>query len=123
MKSQLIAFAGAAVLSLAGASLAHAGQSADAWIAQAKAALDAKVADAGLADDGKTVAVRVTVTADPDDVTLRIVRSSGSQDFDSAAKAAAKSADLKRPPAELIGRTIVFTLGDAAPGPSAVASN
>eukprot|EP01030_Chromulinospumella_sphaerica_P024964 gene24964-25077_t len=99
--------------------LAHAGSASDAWIAQTKAAFAEKIAAAGLNDDGKAVALKVTISARPEGNTLRVVRSSGSGDFDSAAKAAVRDADLKRPPAELIGRTVTFTLGDPAAGPSA----
>jgi len=123
MTKSFLAFAGAATLSLAAHSLALASPAADTWIAQAHAAFEASLADAGLADDGKAVALRVTISADPDDATLRIVRTSGSQDFDSAAKAAAGKAKLKRPPAELVGRTVTFTLGDPASSPSATGAD
>lgn len=123
MNKSFLAFAGAASLSLAAHSLAFASPAADAWIAQARTAFDTRITEAGLADDGRAVALRLTVSADPDAATLRIVRTSGSQDFDSAAKAAAAKARLKRPPAELVGRTVTFTLGDPASGPSAAGAN
>lgn len=123
MTKSLLAFAGAAFLSLAANTLAFASPAADAWVAETRAAFEASLAEAGLADDGRAVALRVTVSAKPDGATLRIVRSSGSQDFDSAAKAAAAKADLKRAPAELVGRTVTFTLGDPAAGPSAAGAN
>jgi TonB family protein len=118
MSKTLLAFAGAAVLSAASLTLAHASAASDAWIAQTKAAFAEKIAAAGLADDGKAVALKVTISANPDGNSLRVVRTSGSGDFDAAAKAAVKDADLKRPPSELVGRTVTFTLGDPAAGPS-----
>lgn len=121
-KCQLLAFVGATVLSAASMTLAHAGTTSDAWIAQTKAAFADKIAAAGLNDDGKAVAIRLSISGSPGADTLRVVRSSGSGDFDAAAKAAVKDADLKRPPRELIGRTVTFTLGDPAAGPSATGS-
>lgn len=115
---QLLAFLGATVLSAATMTLAHAGSASDAWIAQTRAALTDRIAAAGLNDDGKAVSVRLSISGSPGGDSLRIVRSSGSGDFDAAAKAAAQEVDLKRPPRELIGRTVTFTLGDPAAGPS-----
>ena len=111
---QIAAFVGATLLSAASMTLAHAASASDAWIAQTRAALAEKIAAAGLDDDGKAVAIRLSISGSPGGDSLRIVRSSGSGDFDAAAKAAAKKADLKRPPRELIGRTVIFTLGDPA---------
>ena len=116
---QILAFTGAVVLSAAAQTLAFAGSASDAWIAQTRAAFAEKIAAAGLDDDGKAVGIRLSISGSPGGDSLRIVRSSGSGDFDTAAKAAVKDADLKRPPRELIGRTVTFTLGDPAAGPSA----
>ncbi|MDB5471452.1 MAG: hypothetical protein JWR84_3012 [Caulobacter sp.] len=117
-RCQLLAFVGATALSAASMTLAHAGSASDAWIAQTRAAFADRIAAAGLADDGKTVGIRLNISGSPGGDSLRVVRSSGSGDFDVAAKAAVKDTDLKRPPRELIGRTVTFTLGDPAAGPS-----
>lgn len=100
----------AATAALAFASSAFASPASDAWVAKTRAALQAKIAEAGLADDGKTVQLRVRVDSQGAG-SVTIAGTSGSSDFDTAAKAAAKSADVSRPPAELVGRTVVFTVG------------
>lgn len=121
MTKTLLAFAGAAVLSAASLTLAHATPASDAWIARTKAAFAERIATAGLNDDGKAVALKVTIAANPRDSRLRVARTSGSRDFDDAARAAARAADLDRPPPELVGSAVTFTLGDPAAGPSAAA--
>ncbi len=118
-KSHLLVFAGAALLSAASLTLAHASPASDAWIAQTKAAFAERIAAAGLDDDGKAVALKLTISAGQGGNSLRVVGASGSGDFDTAVKAAVKDAELKRPPPELVGRTVTFILGDPDAGPSA----
>lgn len=108
--NRIIPLTSALLIAAFGATSAFAGPASDAWVAQTKAALQAKVEAAGLADDGKTVKLRVRLgAAGPNSV--QVGQSSGSVDFDNAVKSAAKDTDVSRPPSELVGRTVVFTLG------------
>ena len=110
MTKPLVSLAGALLITAFGASAAFAGPASDSWMAQTKAALQAKVEAAGLADDGRKVKLRLRLgAAGPNSV--KVAQTSGSLDFDSAVKAAAKDTDLSRPPSELVGRTVTFTLG------------
>ncbi|MBX3479787.1 MAG: TonB family protein [Caulobacter sp.] len=116
--NRLLSLAGALLIATAGVTVAQASPGSDAWVANSGAALQATVAEAGLAHEGKTVKIRVKLGASGPSA-VRIVESSGSTDFDSAVKDAARKADLARPPSDLVGRTVTFTLGDQASGPSA----
>jgi TonB family protein len=113
---RLVAFAAIALFS--GATAAHAGPAADAWIAETGATLQTAVDGAGLSDEGKVVKLRFKLGAGGPNA-VQIAESSGSADFDAAAKTAARKARLSRPPAELAGRSVVFTLGDPSSGSSA----
>lgn len=108
--NRFISLAGGLLIAASTATLALASPAADAWVAKTKASLDAQVASQGLADDGRSVRIRVKVAPDGAGG-LTIVESSGSADYDAAVKAAARKADVSRPPAELVGRTVTFTLG------------
>lgn len=108
--NRILPLAGALLVAIAGASVANASPASDAWVAKTKAALQAKVEQAGLADDGKSVKIKLRLGgAGPTSVV--IAETSGSADFDTAVKGAAKSADVSRPPADLVGREVTFTLG------------
>lgn len=108
--NRIIPLAGALLIAIGGASAANASPASDAWLAKTRAALQAKVEAAGLADDGKTVKIKLRLgSAGPDSIT--VARSSGSADFDNAVKAAAKATDVSRPPSDLVGRAVNFTLG------------
>ncbi|HYE46418.1 MAG TPA: TonB C-terminal domain-containing protein [Caulobacter sp.] len=117
--TRLLPLAGALLLAAA-ATAAHASPASDAWIAKTRAALEAKIAEAGLADDGKSVKIRVKLGSAGADAVL-IAETSGSADFDSAVKAAAKRTDVPRPPSDLVGRSVTFTLGQ--PGATATGAN
>lgn len=108
--TRILPLAGALLLAIAAASAANASPASDAWVAKTKAALQAKVAEAGLADDGKSVKIKLRLgSAGPSSVV--IAETSGSADFDSAVKGAAKDTDVPRPPSDLVGREVTFTLG------------
>jgi len=111
--NRFISLAGGLLIAASTATLALASPASDAWVAKTKATLDQQVAAKGLNDDGRSVRIRVKVAPDGAGA-VTIVESSGSSDFDTAVKSAAKSADFARPPAELVGRTVTFTLGDDA---------
>lgn len=108
--NRIIPLAGALFIAVAGASAANASAGSDAWVAKTKAALQAKVEAAGLADDGKTVKIRLRLGSSGAD-SVTIAETSGSTDFDTAVKSAAKDTDVARPPSDLVGRTVTFTLG------------
>jgi outer membrane biosynthesis protein TonB len=108
--NRILPLAGALLLAGLGASAANASPASDAWVAKTKAALQAKVAAAGLADDGKSVKIKLRLgSAGPSSVV--IAETSGSADFDTAVKGAAKDTDVPRPPSDLVGREVTFTLG------------
>lgn len=108
--NRIIPLAGALLIAIAGTSAANASTGSDAWVAKTKAALQAKVEAAGLADDGKTVKIRLRLGSGGAE-SVSIAESSGSADFDTAVKGAAKDTDVARPPSDLVGRTVTFTLG------------
>ncbi len=108
--NRIIPLAGALLIAIAGASAANASPGSDAWVAKTRAALQAKVEAAGLADDGKTVKIRLRLNSAGAD-SVQVAQTSGSADFDNAVKGAAKDTDLTRPPSDLVGRTVIFTLG------------
>ncbi len=114
MKTQLTSLAAGALLSALSLSTAFAATASDRWIADARAVLQARVADAGLADDGKTVAIRLKATADDKRYAPAVARSSGSADFDLAVRDALSGVKLPAPPIELNGRGVTFTLGETA---------
>jgi hypothetical protein len=116
MKTQLTALAAGALLSVASISTAFAATAADRWIADARAALQARVAEAGLADDGKAVAIRIKATSDDKRYAPSVERSSGSSDFDLAVRDSLRGVKLPAPPIELNGRGVTFTLGAPAAG-------
>lgn len=108
--NRIIPLAGALLLAALSASAANASPASDAWVAKTKAALQAKVEAAGLADDGKSVKIKLRLgSSGPSSVV--IAETSGSADFDSAVKGAAKNTDVPRPPSDLVGREVTFTLG------------
>ena len=108
--NRIISLAGALLLAVAGASAANASPASDAWVAKTKAALQAKVAEAGLADDGKSVKIKLRLGSAGAD-SVQIAETSGSSDFDTAVKGVAKDTDVPRPPSDLVGRVVTFTLG------------
>jgi len=112
--------AAGALLIAAASTAAFASPASDAWVAKARAALEAQVAEAGLTDDGKVVKIRVKLGSAGADAVL-IAETSGSADFDTAVKAAAKKADLPRPSSDLVGRSVTFTLGQ--PGATVTGAN
>lgn len=116
MKTQLIALAAGALLSAASLTSAYAATASDRWIVEARAALQAKVAEAGLADDGKAVVIRIKATADDKRYAPAVERSSGSADYDLAVRDALDGVKLPAPPVELNGRRVTFTLGQPAAG-------
>jgi hypothetical protein len=121
MKTQFLGLAAGALLSVAAASTALAATAADRWIAEAGAALQARVARAGLADDGKAVAIRIKATADDKRYAPKVARTSGSADFDNAVRESLDGVKLPLPPIELNGRGVTFTLGQPTDGAHAAA--
>jgi|GEM_PF-1554214 len=122
MKTQLLSLAAGALLSVASLASAQAATASDRWLADARAALEAKVAAAGLHDDGKAVVIKIKATADTKRYAPTVERSSGSADFDVAVRDAIKGVKLAPPPVELNGRGVSFTLGQTVAG-AAAASN
>lgn len=118
--TRLLPLAGALFIAAAASTAAFASPASDAWVAKARAAIEAQVAEAGLADDGKVVKIRVKLGSGGADAVL-IAETSGSADFDTAVKTAAKKADLPRPSSDLVGRSVTFTLGQ--PGATATGAN
>ena len=118
MKTQLLPLAAGALLSVASLSTALAASASDQWLAEARAALQARVAAAGLDDDGKTVAIRLKATADDKRYAPTVARSSGSADYDVAVRGALAGVKLPAPPIELNGRGVTFTLGQTAADPA-----
>lgn len=118
MKTQLLPLAAGALLSVATLSNAFAATPSEQWLAEARAALQARVAAAGLHDDGKTVAIRLKATADDKRYAPAVARSSGSADYDQAVRGALAGIKLPAPPIELNGRGVTFTLGTVALGPA-----
>lgn len=114
MKTQLLPLAAGALLSVASLSTAFAASDSEQWLADARAALQARVAAAGLDDDGKTVAIRVNASPDSRRYAPSVARSSGSPDFDVAVRAALTGVRLPAPPVSLNGRGVTFTLGQPA---------
>ncbi len=108
--NRILPLAGALLIATLGVSSANASPASDAWVAKTKAALQARVEAAGLADDGKTVKIKLRLGSSGAD-SVQIAETSGSSDFDTAVKGAAKAADLARTPSDLVGRTVTFTLG------------
>ncbi|MDO9336133.1 MAG: TonB C-terminal domain-containing protein [Caulobacter sp.] len=108
--NRILPIAGALLLATLGATAANASAATDAWVAKTKAALQAKVEAAGLADDGKVVKIKVRLDYAGAEA-VQVAQTSGSADFDNAVKSAAKEADVPRPPSELVGRSVTFTLG------------
>ena len=111
--NRILPLAGALVLAAATVSVAEASPASDAWVSRTGAALQSQVGAAGLSDDGKVVQIRVKVAPDGAGAVI-VAGTSGSRDFDDAVKAAARKADIARPPAELVGRTVTFRLGDSS---------
>lgn len=116
--NRLVSLTGALLIAIAGVTAAQASPASDAWVAKTTASLQSSVEQAGLAGDGKVVKIRLKLGSAGASAVL-IAETSGSADFDSAVKAAARKADLARPPSDLVGRTVTFTLGDPAANPSA----
>ena len=111
--NRILTAAGALLIAAAASTVAFASPASDAWLAKARATLEAQMAEAGLSDDGKVVKIRVKLgSAGANGV--QVAETSGSADFDNAAKAVAKKADLPRPSSDLVGRTVIFTLGQPA---------
>lgn len=121
MKTQLTTLAAGLLLSAALGAAAHASPASDRWVADASAALQARVAQAGLADDGKAVTIRIKAVRDYREYSPRVKESSGSTDYDNAVRDALKGVRLPVPPTELTGRAVAFTLGQPATGASAAA--
>lgn len=123
MKTELIALAAGALLSATTLTTAYATPAGDLWLADARTAIEARLAGDGVPDAGRTVIVRLNVTGEPKTYNPQIVRSSGSLDYDAAARKALDGLKLKTPPAELRGRKVTFTLGGTqvagAPAPDA----
>lgn len=116
MKTQLTSLAAGALLSAVALSAALAGSTGDAWLAEARATLQARVAEAGLDDDGKVVAIRIKASDNVRDYRPVVARSSGSLDYDAAVTASLKGVKLPAPPIEISGRGVTFTLGTPAAG-------
>ena len=114
MKTQLTTLAAGALLSAVLLTTAQAATPAERWIADSRAAIAARLDAAGLADDGKVVAVTIKASEDQKGYAPRIVRSSGSPASDDAVRAAVKTVQLGAPPVELRGRGVTFTLGEAS---------
>lgn len=119
MKTELIALAAGALLSAATLTLAHASPAGDQWLADARATLETRLAADAVPDAGRGIVVRLNATTEPRAYNLRVVRTSGSPEYDDAARRALSGVRLKAPPEELRGRSVTFTLGDATAGPSA----
>lgn len=111
MKTELIALAAGALLSATTLTTARATPAGDLWLADARTAIEARLAGDGVSDAGRTVTVRLNVTGEPKTYNPQIVRSSGSLDYDAAARKALDGLKLKTPPAELRGRKVTFTVG------------
>lgn len=116
MKTQLTSLAAGALLSAISLTAALAGPAGDAWLADARATLQARVAEAGLADDGKVVAIRIKASESFHDYRPAVARSSGSLDYDAAVTASLRGVRLPAPPIEISGRGVTFTLGAPAAG-------
>lgn len=113
MKARLL------MLSAAGLLLASAAQAApaqDRFVDQAKAQAHARLADRGVDLGGRTVAIRMAFGAERL-ASVGLARSSGSPELDSQAVAALRNLKTERPPTELVGRTLVVTLGEPAANP------
>jgi TonB family protein len=111
--NRIASFTGAVLIAAAAFTAANASPGSDAWVAKTKAALDSQVAAAGLADDGKAVEIRIKLGSAGADGVI-IAKTSGSRDFDDAIKAVARKANVSRPPSDLVGRTVTFTLGEGS---------
>ena len=111
--NRILPFVGALLVAAASVSVVQASPASDAWVSRTSANLQSQVGAAGLSDDGKVVQLRVKVAPDGAGA-LIIAQTSGSRDFDDAVKAAARKASIARPPAELVGRTVTFRLGDSS---------
>lgn len=120
MKTELLALATGALLSAATLTYAHASPAGDQWLADARAAIEARLTGDAVPDAGRTVVVRLNATGEPRTYNPRIVRSSGSLEYDLATRRALDGLRLRTPPAELRGRPITFTLGEPAAVASAV---
>lgn len=124
MKTELIALAAGALLSVATLTIAHASPAGDQWLADARATLEGRLAGDAVPDAGRRVVVKLNATTEPRTYNLRIVGTSGSPEYDDAARRAFAGVKLARPPEDLRGRGVTFTLGDpsAAGAPAADAA-
>lgn len=113
MKTELFALAAGVLLSAATLTVAQASPAGETWLAEARAALEARLLGDAVPDAGRTVVVRLNATGEPKSYNPTIVGSSGSLEYDAATRQALKGLKLKTPPAELRGRKVTFTLGEA----------
>ncbi|HEY8573164.1 TonB family protein [Phenylobacterium sp.] len=115
MKSHLISLVAAAVLAVAPFATAHAAPPAEVqdFLGHAAASADAKLAAAGVNLAGQPVKVRATVGSDGRLSGLSIAESTGSRDTDAAVEAALKRLAVGPVPAQVAGRKVMLTLGQA----------
>jgi len=111
MKTELISLAAGALLSAVTLTLAHATPAGDQWLAETRVALEARLTGDAVPDAGRVVTVRLTATDEPRASDPQIVGSSGSLDYDAAARKALAGLKLTPPPIELRSRQVTFTLG------------
>jgi len=121
MKTELIALAAGALLSVATLTIAHASPAGDQWLTDARASLEARLAADDAPDAGRSIVVKLNATTEPRTYNLRIVHSSGSPEYDDAARRALRGLKLTAPPEELRGRSVTFALGGTTAGASAAA--
>jgi TonB family protein len=106
--------AGAAALLLASAATADV-RNVEAYLARAEAQAEQRLGQAGLDADRTPLQVRATVGGDGRLNGFRVVRSSGSLETDEKARKALHLLRVAAPPAELAGRQVTLTLGEASP--------
>lgn len=114
MKTELLSLAAGALLSAATLTIALASPAGDQWLADARGVLEARLTGDAVPDVGRKVVVRLTATSEPRTYNLRIVGTSGSPEYDDAARRAFAGVRLQSPPEDLRGRGVTFTLGDVS---------
>lgn len=112
MKTELIALAAGALLSATTLTVAQASPAGDQWLANARATLEARLAADAVPDAGRRLVIKLNATTEPRAYNLRILHTSGSAEYDDAARRAFSGIRLGRPPEELRGRSVTFTLGE-----------
>lgn len=110
MKARLL------MLSAAGLLLASAAQAAplqQRFVDDTRTQAHARLAERGVDLGGRSIGLRLAFGAERL-ASVGLARSSGSPDLDTQAVAALRNLKTGRPPTELVGRTMVLTLGEPA---------